>query len=355
MNNFSKILIDWYEENKRDLPWRRTNDPYLIWISEIILQQTRVVQGYDYYQRFVKRFPDVFTLAAAQEDEVLKYWQGLGYYSRARNLHAAACTMAEAGGFPTTYKEVLALKGIGEYTAAAICSFAYGMPYAVVDGNVYRVLSRWLGIETPIDSGQGKKEFAEAANELLDKDHPALYNQAIMDFGALQCTPASPNCMFCPLADSCVARQKGLTAMLPVKKHKIKVTNRYFNYIYVRMGAYTFINKRSENDIWKNLYDLPLIETEREMSEEEFYALPQLREMLVTEEQPVFRLVQKGVKHVLSHRVIYANFYEVILPENSLSFAKYQRISVEDLHKFAVSCLVNQFFSLILKPKIKIG
>ena len=203
MNNFGRILIEWYQNNRRDLPWRRTKNPYLIWISEIILQQTRVAQGYDYYQRFVKRFPDVFSLADADEDEVMKYWQGLGYYSRARNLHAAARSMAEAGGFPKTYKEVLALKGVGEYTAAAICSFAYGMPYAVVDGNVYRVLSRWLGIETPIDSTEGKRIFAEVAAELLDKAQPGLYNQAIMDFGALQCTPVSPNCMFCPFIDTC--------------------------------------------------------------------------------------------------------------------------------------------------------
>ena len=343
MNNFGRILIEWYQDNRRDLPWRRTKNPYLIWISEIILQQTRVAQGYDYYQRFIKRFPDVFSLADADEDEVMKYWQGLGYYSRARNLHAAARSMAEAGGFPKTYKEVLALKGVGEYTAAAICSFAYGMPYAVVDGNVYRVLSRWLGIETPIDSTEGTAE-------LLDKAQPGLYNQAIMDFGALQCTPVSPNCMFCPFIDTCVARQKGLVDTLPVKLHKAKVTNRYFNYIYVRMGAHTLINKRTGNDIWKNLYELPLIETESEVPEEKFYALPQWQEMLAEGEVPSVRLVQKGVKHVLSHRVIYANFYEVILPENAASFAQYQRIRIEDLHKFAVSRLVNQFFSLILKP-----
>ena len=350
MNNFGRILIEWYQNNRRDLPWRRTKNPYLIWISEIILQQTRVAQGYDYYQRFVKRFPDVFSLADADEDEVMKYWQGLGYYSRARNLHPAARSMAEAGGFPKTYKEVLALKGVGEYTAAAICSFAYGMPYAVVDGNVYRVLSRWLGIETPIDSTEGKRIFAEVAAELLDKAQPGLYNQAIMDFGALQCTPVSPNCMFCPFIDTCVARQKGLVDTRPVKQHKAKVTNRYFNYIYVRMGAHTLINKRTGNDIWKNLYELPLIETESEVPEEKFYALPQWQEMLAEGEVPSVRLVQKGVKHVLSHRVIYANFYEVILPENAASFAQYQRIRIEDLHKFAVSRLVNQFFSLILEP-----
>ena len=220
----------------------------------------------------------------------------------------------------------------------------------VVDGNVYRVLSRWLGIDTPIDSTEGKKLFVRIADELLDCECPGLYNQAIMDFGALQCTPVAPDCLFCPLSDSCVARLKGIASSLPVKQHKIKVTNRYFNYIYVRMGAYTFIHKRSGNDIWKNLYEPPLVETDREWTEEELYASPQFRGMLSGGEEPIVRLVRKGVKHVLSHRVIYANFYEVILPENSASFAKYQRISVEDLHKFAVSRLVNQFFSLILEP-----
>lgn len=350
MENFSEKLIAWYEENKRDLPWRETKNPYLIWISEIILQQTRVAQGYDYYCRFVKRFPDVFSLAAATEDEVLKCWQGLGYYSRARNLHAAAKDMAAAGGFPDTYQGVRALKGVGDYTAAAICSFAYGLPYAAVDGNVYRVLSRWLGIDTPIDSTQGKKVFAEAAEELLDKKRPGLYNQAIMDFGALQCTPQSPACLLCPLADTCVALHTGKVALLPVKQHKTKVSHRYFNYIYVRMGAHTFIHKRNGEDIWKNLYELPLIETDRELEEEEFYASPMFLSLLADGEQPTVRLVQKGVKHVLSHRVIHANFYEVVLPDDSSSFAGYRKVSIDDLHKFAVSRLVNQFFSLILKP-----
>ena len=267
MSEFADKLIGWYEENKRDLPWRDTKDPYRIWISEIILQQTRVAQGYDYFVRFMERFPDVFTLAEADEDEVMKHWQGLGYYSRARNLHAAARSMASSGGFPVTYEGVLALKGVGEYTAAAICSFAYDMPYAVVDGNVYRVLSRWLGIDTPIDSTSGKKEFAQAAQELMDKRRPALYNQAIMDFGALQCTPASPDCLFCPLADSCLALSQGRVDTLPVKQHKTKVTHRFFNYIYVRTGGYTFIRKRTGNDIWKNLYEPLLIETDTDFSE----------------------------------------------------------------------------------------
>lgn len=339
--NFSNTIEKWYQEYKRELPWRESADPYVIWISEIILQQTRVVQGYDYFMRFMKRFPDVATLAQADEDEVMKYWQGLGYYSRARNLHAAAKSMN--GVFPKTYPEVRALKGVGDYTAAAICSFAYNMPYAVVDGNVYRVLSRYLGIDTPIDSTEGKKLFAAVANELLDKKNPALYNQAIMDFGAIQCSPQSPNCMFCPLASGCSALAGGMVAQLPVKQHKTKTTNRYFNYIYVRMGAYTLINKRTGNDIWKNLFEFPLIETPEAVSEEEFPALPELRAMFAEGETPIIGLVCRDVKHVLSHRVIYANFYMVDLPENSQSFTSYQKIKADELEQYAVSRLVHAF------------
>ena len=350
MSEFADKLIGWYEENKRDLPWRDTKDPYRIWISEIILQQTRVAQGYDYFVRFMERFPDVFTLAEADEDEVMKYWQGLGYYSRARNLHAAARSMASLGGFPTTYEGVLALKGVGEYTAAAICSFAYDMPYAVVDGKVYRVLSRWLGIDTPIDSTSGKKEFAQAAQELMDKRRPALYNQAIMDFGALQCTPASPDCLFCPLADSCLALAQGRVDALPVKQHKTKVTHRFFNYIYVRTGGYAFIRKRTGNDIWKNLYEPLLIETDTDFSENEAAFEQKLLDVLGETPKCFLKPVKMGVKHVLSHRVIHANFYELHLPDDFGSLEGYQKVPEEDLHKFAVSNLVYHFFSLILDP-----
>lgn len=338
MNDFGETMIKWYREHKRDLPWRDSTDPYLIWISEIILQQTRVAQGYDYFLRFIERFPDVTTLAAAEEDEVMKFWQGLGYYSRARNLHAAARSMN--GVFPKTHPEVLALKGVGDYTAAAICSFAYGMPYAVVDGNVYRVLSRYFGIDTPIDSTQGKKLFAALAQEMLDKNHPALYNQAMMDFGAIQCTPQSPDCPLCPLAETCSARSKGWVARLPVKQHKTKTTNRYFNYIYVRAGAYTYIHKRTGNDIWKNLFELPLIETATALTEAELLALPEFSALFAPGEQPVIRSVCRDVKHVLSHRVIYANFYEVTLPEGSASFAGFQKVEVEELDQYAVPKLI---------------
>lgn len=341
MNILTRTLLDWYAENKRELPWRETADPYLIWISEIILQQTRVAQGYDYFLRFVRRFPDVATLAAASEEEVMKYWQGLGYYSRARNLHAAAKSMN--GVFPKTYREVRALKGVGDYTAAAICSIAYNMPYAVVDGNVYRVLSRYYGIDTPIDSTEGKKVFAALAEEMLDKSSPATYNQAIMDFGAIQCTPQSPACMFCPLADSCAALAAGKVSKLPVKAHKTKTSNRYFNYIYVRMGACTFIHKRTEDDIWKNLFELPLIESDREWTEEEFLQSPAFRSLIAAGETPVVRAVVRNVKHVLSHRIIYASFYEVELPEDSRSFSGYQRILADDLEHYPVSKLIHAF------------
>ena len=354
MSEFADKLIGWYEENKRDLPWRDTKDPYRIWISEIILQQTRVAQGYDYFVRFMKRFPDVFTLAEAEEDEVMKYWQGLGYYSRARNLHAAARSMAEAGGFPVVYQDVLALKGVGEYTAAAICSFAYDMPYAVVDGNVYRVLSRWMGIDAPIDSTQGKKLFAQVAQELMDKKRPAIYNQAIMDFGALQCTPSSPNCLFCPLSDSCLALAQGKVDALPVKQHKTKVTNRFFNYIYVRTGGYTFIRKRKGNDIWKNLYEPLLIETDTDLSENVEVFEQKLLDVLGKTPWHFLKSVKQGVKHVLSHRIIHANFYELVLPEDFGALEGYQRVAEEDLYKFAVSNLVSQFFSLILEPNNQI-
>lgn len=342
MNILTEVLLEWYAGNKRELPWRETNDPYVIWISEIILQQTRVVQGYEYFLRFVRRFPDVEALASASEDEVMKYWQGLGYYSRARNLHAAARSMN--GVFPVTYKEVRALKGVGDYTAAAICSFAYNMPYAVVDGNVYRVLARYFGIDTPIDSTEGKKIFAALAEEMLDKSHPADYNQAIMDFGAIQCTPQTPNCLFCPLSDSCSALLKGKVMQLPVKQHETKTTNRYFNYIYVRMGAYTLIHKRTENDIWKNLFELPLIETEKDLSEEEFLLCRQLHDFFKEVGEGIkVCSVLRNVKHVLSHRVIYANFYEVELPEGTPSFSDYQKIRIEDLDQYAVPRLIHAF------------
>ena len=347
MEDFGNTLIDWYNSNKRDLPWRNTTDPYKIWISEIILQQTRVAQGLNYYLRFINRFPDVKALAQAKEDEVLKLWQGLGYYSRARNLHVAAQSMS-GGGFPRTYKEVRALRGVGDYTAAAICSIAYGLPHAVVDGNVYRVLSRYFGIDTPIDSTAGKKEFAALAQELLNTKHPGLYNQAIMDFGALQCTPSAPDCSACPLGDSCVALAKGLISTLPVKQNKVKTRNRYFTYLYIKVGEYTFLNRRGGGDIWQGLYELPLIETDSPLEGEEQLLLhPDFQRYLNGDIPVSVRLVKKGIKHILSHQVLYVDFYEIVLSDDSHSFSTFLKVKTNDIDTYAVPKLIHSFFEFI--------
>lgn len=254
-SEISHLLICWYNENKRDFPWRKTTDPYKIWVSEIVLQQTRVAQGWNYYLRFIEKFPTLQALAESSEKDVLNMWQGLGYYSRARNMHAAAQTIAthHNNKMPNTYKEIISLKGVGEYTAAAVLSFAFNKPYAVVDGNVYRVLSRLFAIDTPIDTARGKKEFAQLAQELLDVDRPGKYNQAIMDFGAMQCTPTMPLCATCPLQHLCVAFKLNLQPQFPVKQNKTKVRKRYFHYFHIKFDGTIYLHKRKENDIWKNM------------------------------------------------------------------------------------------------------
>src|SRR5690554_5706333 len=260
---FSQKLISWYSEHKRELPWRNTKDPYKIWLSEVILQQTRVAQGLPYYENFINTFPTVFDLAKADEQQVLKIWQGLGYYSRARNLHHTAQYISENlnGIFPDNYKDLLKLKGVGSYTAAAIASFSNDEAVAVLDGNVYRVLSRYFGIETDISSSKAKKEFQELANEVLDQKQPSLFNQAIMEFGALQCVPKNPNCEVCVLNDSCFALKEKKVDKLPVKLKKTKVTQRFLNYlVFLDENKNSIINKRTQNGIWKNLYEFPLLE-----------------------------------------------------------------------------------------------
>ena len=339
MSLFSETILKWYQINKRDLPWRNTKDPYVIWISEIILQQTRVVQGYQYFLRFIDRFPNISTLAAASEDEVMKYWQGLGYYSRARNLHEAAKSMN--GEFPTSYNKVIMLKGVGEYTAAAICSFAYDMPYAVVDGNVYRVLSRYFGIDTPIDTSAGKKVFAAMAQEMLDKKYPSTYNQAIMDFGALQCVPQSPDCDSCPLVDSCLAFARDSVKTLPVKKGKTKVTNRFFNYFFVRIDGDTFVHKRTDNDIWRNLYELPLIETPICNSAEQMLSSDAFSSLFGSVKIRSIHLVAENIKHVLSHQILYTNFYVVELDSNSNVLPNNIRIPITEIERYATSKLIH--------------
>lgn len=340
----SHHLIDWYKENKRALPWRDTDDPYIIWISEIILQQTRVNQGLDYFIRFTQRFPDVKSLAEADEEEILKYWQGLGYYSRARNLHAAAKSiMTDFGGnFPREYKEVLSLKGVGEYTAAAIVSFAWNQPYPVVDGNVFRVLSRLFAIDEPIDSGKGKKLFTQLAGSIIDKEHAGLHNQAIMEFGALHCTPATPQCMFCPLIDKCMAYASGKVLQYPVKQQKVKTRNRYFHYFHIIYNnMYTYLNKRTSEDIWKGLFEFPLIETEVSMDFEELKETNAFRTLFEGIDNLYITLEISRRKHVLSHRIIYANFYKVDIQTKGKGLQPYLEVPEEEIDKYAVSRLMH--------------
>lgn len=345
----SKVLISWYESNKRELPWRETADPYKIWLSEIILQQTRVAQGLQYYLRFVERFPTVKHLADATEDEVLKYWQGLGYYSRARNLHKAAnqiCNQFDAV-FPVQHSDVLKLAGIGDYTAAAICSFAYNQPYAVVDGNVYRVLSRIFGVETPIDSTEGKKLFATLAQEILSEPHAAIHNQAIMEFGALQCTPMNPDCEGCPMSVQCVAFQSDLIGQLPVKQKKTKVTERFFNYFYALYNGKIFLQKRLAKDVWQNLYEFPLIETDKQMTPDELMKLPAFVDLFSGVERVEVLKVTGPMKHVLSHRVIYAQFVTVEINELNKQFANFEMVTSAQLDNYAVSRLTELFLETV--------
>ncbi|MDR1202533.1 MAG: A/G-specific adenine glycosylase [Tannerellaceae bacterium] len=338
----SDILIDWYGKNKRDLPWREVSDPYIIWISEIILQQTRVVQGKDYFLRFAERFPDIQSLAEAHEDEVLKYWEGLGYYSRARNLHATARRIMEqyGGKFPTEYKEVLSLKGIGEYTAAAIVSFVWDQPYPVVDGNVFRVLSRLFALDTPIDTGKGKKEYTELATSIMNPGKAGLHNQAIMEFGALQCTPQNPNCMFCPLQSKCMGYASGSPLFFPVKQNKTKTRNRYFYYLHITYRGRTWLNRRSNKDIWKSLYEFPLIETEIPVDFIQLQEKENFRQLLKEAGKLSISVELSDVKHVLSHQILYATFYKIEIEKIPASLQSCIEISNDAINEYAVPRLL---------------
>ncbi|QKJ62390.1 A/G-specific adenine glycosylase [Flavobacterium sp. M31R6] len=313
---FHNTLIKWYLQNKRDLPWRKTTNPYPIWLSEIMLQQTRVAQGTPYFLSFTTAFPTVFDLAKANEEQVLKLWQGLGYYSRARNLHKTAQTVAfEMNGiFPDNYADLLKLKGIGEYTAAAIASFSYNECVPVVDGNVFRVLSRYFDVETDIAQASAKKEFAALAFELMPKDNPALFNQAIMEFGALQCVPKNPNCTECVFNNSCAALQKKKVDQLPVKLKKTKVRNRYFNYIVaVDDLENTIIQKRTAKGIWHNLYEFPLIETDKV---EDFETVAQQISQNFFQENKIESLLEyneESIVHKLSHQHLHIKFWKASL------------------------------------------
>lgn len=335
---FANTIISWFRENGRALPWRETRDPYAIWLSEIILQQTRIAQGWEYWERFMAQYPTVGDLAAAHEDEVLKLWQGLGYYSRARNLHTAAKQIVALGHFPDTLEGIKQLKGVGDYTAAAIGSFAFDIPAAVVDGNVYRVLARYFGIDTPINSTQGKKEFAALAQSLLPSskasDSPssfspvAAYNQAMMDFGAIQCTPQSPKCLLCPLAETCEAMRTNRVAELPVKQKNMKVKTRHLSYIYIRCKGETAIHRRGEGDIWQGLWEpfnasdiaeacASPSSAQTSLSSTKFSTsltkLSSFKKELAADlhlsNVDALQLLAQDVKHVLTHRILLADFY----------------------------------------------
>ncbi len=339
MNPFSRIILDWYAQNGRDLPWRRTRDPYAVWLSEIILQQTRIVQGKAYWERFMERFPKVEDLANASEDEVLRLWEGLGYYSRARNLHAAAKQIVALGAFPDTLEGIRSLKGVGDYTAAAIGSICFGLPAAVVDGNVYRVMARHFGLSTPVGTTQAKKEFTALAQKLLPEDASA-FNQGMMDFGALQCTPQNPDCAACPLLPTCNAYKTGRVELLPVKKPATAVQERRFNYIYVRFEGETAIRKRGKGDIWQGLYEpltsLPVVEnyfsgrdpknqfsttstspshkegskpSEKPHPSEENYFSQGFAKNQFSSDSTGPRRIKADVKHQLTHRTLWADFY----------------------------------------------
>ena len=344
--DFSTKLLRWQEDNPRPLAWKGSKNPYHIWLSEIILQQTRVEQGTPYYIKFTSNYPTVADLANAPENKIMEDWEGLGYYSRARNLHASAKYIHETlgGKFPETYEEILKLKGVGTYTAAAIASFAYDLPYAVVDGNVYRVLSRIFGIHLPIDSTAGKKYFQEEVNKLLPKEKAAAFNQAIMNFGAKHCTPKLPSCNSCPFAEDCVAKKDDLIGELPRKKNKLSKKARYFNYLILTDSASVQIVERISKDIWQNLFEFPLLETQQETK------LNQME--LLLEEQALFKDKFEisfigGGKQTLSHQIIHAKFYKIELKGSNSPFTIEggQFVSFKDLTNFAFPVVIRDFIS----------
>lgn len=336
MADFVLLTTNWYRLNARDLPWRRTKNAYFIWLSEVILQQTRVDQGMNYYQKFIQNYPTIQDLANADEAEVLKLWQGLGYYSRARNLLKTAKQVVEIydGFFPNDYNELLKLKGIGPYSAAAIASFAYDLPHAVLDGNVFRVLSRYYGIDTPIDSTAGKKEFQTLVDQLIPVNEPALFNQAIMEFGAMMCTPNNPNCELCPVAESCVSRPNEAYKLRPIKAKKTKVTKRYFHYFHLKYNDQVYLTKRTDSGIWQQLFEFPLVETMTEQLEQQDLVQLSTQLPLIS---PVF-----VTKHILSHQHIFAHFYQIRIAE-PIENAHLSLINEKDLHDYPIHRLMEKY------------
>lgn len=338
----SRTLRRWYDTHRRALPWRDTRDPYRIWISEVILQQTRVAQGMDYYHRFLERFPDVRALADASEQDVLRLWQGLGYYSRARNLHAAARDVRDrfAGRFPTDYAAVRSLSGIGDYTAAAIVSFATGAPYAVVDGNVLRVIGRLFAIDTPTDTSAGRRLYNDLARSLLPPDQAGTHNQAIMEFGALQCVPRNPDCSVCPLAARCAAHAAGTPERFPVKQHRTKTIDRYFHYFYVTTGDDLFLRRRPAGDIWQGLFELPLIETSAPADLDALMGTDDFRALFADTGNTQFSLVAADVRHVLTHRVLHATCYLARIQHPSEALLRLTHTSRAELDRYPLPRLM---------------
>lgn len=340
-------LINWYNTHKRDLPWRHTTNAYTIWLSEIILQQTRVEQGLPYFERFLEKYPSVTDFAAAPEDDILKLWQGLGYYSRGRNMLKTAIQVQQeySGIFPTAYHQLIKLKGIGEYTAAAIASFSANEAKAVLDGNVYRVLSRYLGISEPIDSTIGKKIFRQAADDFLDRENPAVHNQAMMELGALVCKPKNPACGTCPIKLGCYAFLHNATTALPVKSKKVKIKERYFNYFLIEDDNRILINKRGEGDIWANMFDLPMIETDSQTTIDELAALPETVNIFGPD--LIIKKIFPVVKHVLTHQHLYVRF--IVLEQKPLVMAKnWDFIEVENLKRMALPKVIFIFLDNFL-------
>lgn len=344
MEFFNSRIHGWYLLNQRNLPWRNSHNPYRIWLSEIILQQTRIEQGIAYYLRFVEEFPTLSSLAAASEDRVLKLWQGLGYYSRARNLHFTAKYICShySGIFPENYESILQLKGVGDYTAAAIASIAFGEEQAAVDGNVFRVLSRYFGVDAPIDSTPGKKVFRQLAQQLIEGTDPGMHNQAVMEFGALQCVPQKPDCHICPLNEKCIAFAQKKVDELPTKRTKQKVRNRYFTYFYFSTAGYTWLNKREENDIWKNLYEFPMIETAN--SDEAENLLLNFPWVDKNEKSSVILLEAGNWKyHLLSHQRINYRFIRLNVSDDFELPRRFSKVNTEDIFTFAVPKLIAEY------------
>ena len=330
-------------QNTRKMPWKGVKDPYKIWLSEIILQQTRVEQGWKYYEKFVSHFPDINKLAKAKDEKVYKLWEGLGYYSRCKNLIETARFISKKlrGKFPETFEDTLALKGVGSYTASAIVSFAYDLPYAVVDGNVFRVLSRVFGIKKPIDSAAGKKLFAELAFELLDKKRPGVYNQALMYFGAVVCKPY-PLCSTCVLKEQCFAFKRGMVDKLPVKEKKLNITTRWFNYLILEFGNKVYIQQRSNNDIWKNLFEFVLIETNKDVRVSKILTQAKKKKFLKKDCYDILS-VSPVYSQQLSHQKIMGRFIKVAI-KKEISLPGFKTVSVRQLSRYAFPRIINGYF-----------